>query len=178
MEVLLLVTELWRDIAAYQGLYQVSNLGRIKRLAGSYGTKEDRLLSPTLNDGYPRVTLFKQGKGRSHFVHVLIAEAFIGPRHGHLEVNHIDGNKENNLLSNLEYVTPSSNRLHAYQKGLIDIRNRQGSRNANAKLSETEAKQIRDRLATGESVNALARQHQVSWDTIADIRDQMTWTHI
>lgn len=83
-----------------------------------------------------------------------------------------------NRVSNLEYVTPSDNRRHAYDTGLIDTCKRQGEYNANAKLTSIQVRNIRGRLATGESVRSLAARYDVSWDAIADIRDNKSWKSI
>ena len=68
--------------------------------------------------GYARVELWQNGKGRKYLVHRLLAQAFIPNPEGKPQVNHIDGNKANNALENLEWVTQSENQLHAYRAGL------------------------------------------------------------
>lgn len=102
--------EIWRDVVGYEGLYQVSNLGRVKSLpklkktpTTNYMTKEI-IKVPCLCKGYLRVSLM----GKGHFVHVLVAESFIGKRNG-MTVNHIDECKTNNHLYNLEYMSLSDN---------------------------------------------------------------------
>lgn len=102
--------EEWRDVIGYEGLYQVSNFGRVKSLpklkktpTTTFWTKE-KIKASCLCKGYFRVSLM----GKSHFVHILVAEAFIGKRNG-MTVNHIDECKTNNHLSNLEYMSLSDN---------------------------------------------------------------------
>lgn len=102
--------EIWRDVVGYEWLYQVSNLGRVKSLpklkktpTTTFWTKE-KIKVPCLCKGYFRVDLM----GKSHFVYILVAEAFIGKRKG-MTVNHIDECKTNNYLSNLEYMSLSDN---------------------------------------------------------------------
>lgn len=70
--------------------------------------------------GYKKVTLCQGAKKQSFLVHRLVALCFLGPVPDGMEVNHIDGNKANNAADNLEYVTPSENRLHAIRLGLVD----------------------------------------------------------
>ena len=75
-------------------------------------------MKPRLNTGYERVGLRKKGVQKGHYVHRLVAEAFLTPEPGRPFVNHKDGNKANNNLENLEWCTQSENQIHAYQLGL------------------------------------------------------------
>lgn len=106
--------EEWREIPGYEGVYAVSNLGRVKRLAGSklgrgYILKEDRMLKPSPDTlGYMGVKLcFKR-----YSVHRLVMLAFVGPALDK-EVNHINLLRDDNRLVNLEYVTHKENMMHA-----------------------------------------------------------------
>lgn len=109
------MTEEWRDIKGYEGLYLVSNLGRV------YGIKRKNILHPGLTEkGYLSVGLSKDGKGTSKKVHRLVAKAFLGE--SKLEVNHKDGDKTNNRVDNLEYCTRSQNIRHAIKEGLLQSR--------------------------------------------------------
>ena len=117
--------EVWKDIEGYEGLYQVSTCGNIKSLpkvrrngTGTYIQKE-RLLKPSnTSTGYKKVELCKDGKRKGFKVHRLVAIAFIPNPDNKPEVNHIDGNKINNNIDNLEWVTSSENSIHAYETGL------------------------------------------------------------
>lgn len=116
------MTEIWRDIVGYEGLYQVSNLGRVKSL-DKYDNKgrfhAERIKSQVNNGkGYLIVNLKHNGKQRMRTVHRLVAEAFIANPNNYEDVNHIDGNKENNQVDNLEFCTHRSNMLHAVKFGL------------------------------------------------------------
>lgn len=107
-----MMEEIWKDIEGYEGLYQVSNLGRVKSL--NYGkTGQERLLKQSYKKGtkYKTIGLY-YGKQKRFFVHVLVAKAFVdGYRKGY-EVNHIDENVENNRAENLEWVTHADNINH------------------------------------------------------------------
>ena len=99
--------EEWRDIKGYEGLYQVSNLGRVKSLArktnNQYGKKE-RLMTQKLDkDGYKRVGLNKNGKQIYYGVHRLVAQAFISNPNNYPQINHKDEDKSNNKVDNLEW---------------------------------------------------------------------------
>lgn len=98
--------EEWKDIIGYKGLYQVSNIGRVKSL--KYG-KERILRGGKDRYGYLHVTLYKDGKAKCHRVHRLVAQAFLPNPLNLLEVNHKDENKENNTVSNLEWVSAKEN---------------------------------------------------------------------
>lgn len=107
--------EIWKDIAGYEGLYQVSNFGRVKSL--NYNkTGISKCLVPKKNNSYNMVCLCKGGVHKYVSIHRLVANAFIPNPENKLEVNHIDGNKSNNLISNLEWVTSSENTRHAIDK--------------------------------------------------------------
>lgn len=118
------MTEVWRDIAGYEGFYQVSNLGRVRsmdRVGGKCKRKmAGRILKPTkLHAGYLAVNLCSDNTKKFVCVHRLVAGAFIDNPHGFPYVNHIDGNKENNDTRNLEWVTPIGNTRHAIDAGLF-----------------------------------------------------------
>ena len=117
--------EIWKDIPNYEGLYQASNLGRIKSIQYFNHTNNkiyprDKILKPILNEkGYCRVDLSKSRKIKRHRVHRLVAETFIPNPYNLLEVNHIDGNKQNNKVNNLEWCSHSYNMKEACKLGLV-----------------------------------------------------------
>lgn len=104
--------EEWKDIEGYEGLYQVSNLGRVKRSKGKY-MKSERILRLFINTpGYLQVMLCKNNKCKKFTVHRLVAEAFIPNHENKPQVNHIDEDKTNNMVSNLEWMTAKENVNH------------------------------------------------------------------
>lgn len=110
--------EIWKDIPNYEGRYQVSNLGNIKSLSFKNQNFES-LLKPSLNSsGYYKVELYKDKKSKVFYVHRLVATVFIPNPENKSEVNHIDGNKINNIVSNLEWNTISENQKHAIKHKL------------------------------------------------------------
>lgn len=110
--------EIWKDIVNYEGLYQISNLGRVRSLHWN-NTNETRLLTPFDNDGYVRIGFRHNRKLKNFLVHVLVATAFIPNPENKPEVNHKDGNKKNNCVCNLEWVTKKENKRHAIDNNLI-----------------------------------------------------------
>lgn len=102
--------EQWRPIAGYEGIYSVSDLGRVRRDAGSAGARAGRILrNRDQSDGYLDVNLSRDGHHRAFLVHVLVANAFLPLDPERIQVDHIDGNRKNPALSNLERVTPAEN---------------------------------------------------------------------
>ena len=118
--------EMWKDIPGYEGKYQVSTQGNVRSLnrtfmneCGITVTRKGVVLVQRLNrDGYCRVTLHKNRTLWTAPVHRLVAEAFVPNEQGKREVNHKDGNKQNNSADNLEWLTPKENQRHAMQNGL------------------------------------------------------------
>lgn len=95
--------EIWRDIEGYEGLYQVSNYGRVKN-------RHNRIIKQeTVKGGYHRVHLWKNGKDSHKMISVLVYKTFIGDIPNKMQVNHIDENKDNNNVSNLNLMTPREN---------------------------------------------------------------------
>lgn len=142
--------EIWKEIEFCTN-YLVSNKGRVKakerNVPSRYGMrlKREYMLGLRHNhNGYLYTTLFIDGKRRNFFVHRLVAYAFIGhPADTKLEVNHIDGNKENNTPSNLEWVTSSQNTQHSFDTGL-QSKETLSIRQHNRKLTTSDVSYIKE----------------------------------
>lgn len=119
--------EIWKDVKGYEGIYQVSNLGNIKRLERISNFKsvnqhkeykttrkiKERLKKQTINQcGYYQTTLYKDSNRKNVLVHRLVAQAFIPNPENKPTVNHIDGNRTNNNINNLEWATYPEQQLH------------------------------------------------------------------
>lgn len=105
--------EIWKDIKDYEGLYQVSNCGNIRSM------KRNIILKPSINHkGYLQVVLYKNNISKTKRIHRLVAENFILNLQNKPQINHIDGNKRNNNLNNLEWCTNSENQKHAFANKL------------------------------------------------------------
>lgn len=103
----------WKDVYGYEGLYQVSSAGEVRRL---YKKAEPKTLKQHIYHRYKYVCLSKKCKQIFKSVHRLVAETFIPNPNGKGQVNHINGNKLDNGVNNLEWVTQSENLLHRYRK--------------------------------------------------------------
>ncbi len=111
--------EEWKDIG-YEGLYQVSNFGRVKSLERVISGKKykEKILTCRNKHGYPVVALCKDGAHKFVRVHRIVAQTFIENPLSLPEVNHLDGNKNNNRVTNLEWCTGRDNKIHAWVTGL------------------------------------------------------------
>jgi hypothetical protein len=175
--------ENWKKINGFDG-YEVSDQGHVRsiprEIISSRGQKY-RLPGKTLKPcncgkGYLRVCLSKNGHISEVYIHKLVAEAFLpqddtvtsGDR---LIVNHIDGNKHNNIISNLEWVTYSENNQHAYDTGL----KARGENFYNAKLTAEDVDEIRKGVGTVQNSNFYAKKFGVSRATIQDVVKHKTW---
>ena len=169
--------EIWKDIEGYEGLYQVSNLGRVKSLEKIRGVqfqKEKILIPQTIKGGYLRIGLSKNGKSTKFLIHRLVAEAFI-PKH--FTVNHKDGNKTNNSLDNLEWVSQKENNIHAYQTGLKP----HGTQRKDAKLNEQQIKEIRSNYIPNDrnySTRSLAQKYGVHPSIIQRVVNNKAYKNI
>lgn len=119
----IVLKEIWKPIPEFEGLYEISNLGRVKSLIGWDGhgyINRERIIKPTLTStGYYKVDLKKNGKRKVYKLHRAIAQAFIPNPEGKPFINHIDGNPLNNDIANLEWCTNQENIRHGYKLGLL-----------------------------------------------------------
>lgn len=119
--------EIWKDIKNYEGIYQISNLNKVKSLSrillditGRKQAIKERIMVQSINNsGYKYVPLSKNNSVINHHIHRLMAETFIANTENKPQINHIDSNKLNNNLTNLEWCTQSENIIHAFNNGKI-----------------------------------------------------------
>lgn len=156
---------LWAPVYGYEGYYSISSLGQVRSDRSGRGTYSGRILKQrTTPKGYKTVWLCKYGLGRSYRVSRLVALSFLGIPDNPLEVNHKNGDKGDNRLCNLEWVSHLRNIHHAGENSLNGMR-----------LSEDDVRHIlTDSTSTG---RALAETYGVSESTISLIRKRKIWKH-
>lgn len=116
-------SEMWKNIEGYEGLYEVSTNGEVRRMRYIGKNRDSKYKKPkilkqkTTKKGYKQLTLCKDGEKKSFQVHRLVAETFLKKDECRDQVNHMDGCKANNNLSNLEWMTQGENIKHSYDKG-------------------------------------------------------------
>lgn len=171
--------EMWKNVVGYESRYLVSNTGRVKSLYGKWGKRRDYIMKCGVHKstGYPRVCLMFKGKEDNQHVHTLVLAAFDKPRPDGLVTNHKDGNKQNNHIDNLEYVTYGENNKHAREILGLPIGDK-GERNGQSKLKETDVVKIIELLEDGLSCNEIADLYPVTDGTIWKIKLGMSWQHI
>lgn len=168
--------EVWKSVPNYPN-YEVSSFGRIKSLKRK-GFPRDKILKKSFDkDGYHHVRLYRNKKGKMFTVHKLVTLAFIGKRNSGEQVNHLDGNKTNNHVTNLEYCTGIENMRHAYSMGLIP--SQKGITGGYVKLTREKVLKIRETYANGGiSQEKLGEKYGVSRGAIFAIIHRITWKHI
>lgn len=159
--------EIWEDIPEYEGLYKISNHGRVMIMSRfldkgrfSHFSRQRIRLQFKNKAGYSRVGLVKYGKNKNFSVHRLVAIVFIPNPENKEQINHIDGNKENNHASNLEWVTAKENCTHAFKNGLNWCRNK-GMIN----LVNNKTKQVVQLNDLGEVINTFNSIRQAGINT-------------
>lgn len=167
--------EIWKDIQGYEGLYQISNHGRI------YSVRYNRFRKPKVDKyGYMTISIGKDSNLCHFFVHRLVANAFVPNPNDFPEVNHIDGNKANNSADNLEWCDHYTNIRHAYNTGLMPhpLKPKKETRPRGMKLTESQVKEIRSQYIPGDLIfgcKPLARRYGVAPTTIKQIINQQIW---
>lgn len=171
------ITEVWKPVVDFEGWYEVSNLGRVKRVGKGKAARPGRILVPTNNTGgYPTVWLSLPNPARrfARMVHLLVAAAFLGPSEGR-EVNHKDGCKEHNSFVNLEYTSRQENANHAKLHRLYQ----RGEHRHNTCLDDHMVKVIRNEYqTTGILQRELAKKYGMTQSGMSSLLSGKTWKHV
>ena len=171
--------ETWRDIPGWEGLYQASDMGRVRSFDrhvpakdASQALRRGRILIPVQKQGrYLAVTLADGRRRKQYLLHELVLLAFVGPRPSGQCGCHFDDDKANNVLANLRYDTPHGNAQDQIRNG----RSNKGEQHPAAALTAEEVRDIRASAASGVS---LALRYGVTPGHISSIRKRKTWRHI
>lgn len=164
--------EIWRSVVGYEGIYEVSNLGRVKSLdridAGGRRWKGRIMANQTQKTGHKTLRLCQQAAYENYKVHHLVLHAFVGPRPNGMECCHNDGDPANNRLENLRWDTHKANSADRELHGQTI----KGSQHVLAKLTEGQVLAIR---ADSRSNLAIAQDYGVSATTISFIKNRQRW---
>jgi hypothetical protein len=164
-------TEAWRPVVGYEGWYEVSDLGRVKRVRRGRRTQPGRFLSPRIDArGYRVVYLTRASATRTFMVHTLVLEAFVGPRVSGHEPDHINHVRHDNRQGNLRWRPRSQNRADVDRTGYA-----RGEARPGHKLTEDDVRAIR---ASTETLRVLAEHYGVHHTTILAIRRREKWGHV
>lgn len=180
----------WVQIPGYEGRYEISTCGRVRTMAriaprtvsgfsSPVRVKRKELRPSSEPGGYPAIELTNEAGRRRLYMHRLLAQAFIPNPLNLPVVNHIDGDKTNNALQNLEWCTHAQNAAHASKagllpKGLIGP----GEKCPAAKLTDEKVREIRRRVAAGETQRAVAKEFGVTYGNVSLIVNRGTWSHV
>ncbi len=164
------MNERWLPIAGYEGLYEVSDQGRVRRLVGHL-CRVERFIGYVDGAGYIQAHLHKDGIGKQRRVHHLVLESFGPPRPEGTECAHHDGDRQNNRIGNLRWATSKEN----YQDAVRHGTNGCGERNGNARFTNDNVRYIR---RSPESQRHLAKRFGASKTAIGRIRRRETWRHV
>lgn len=163
--------ERWRDIPRYAGLYQASDRGRIRRRRGRVVLSTAKVR----RTGYLVVTLSAAGARRQAKVHRLVLEAFVGPCPRGMEARHLDGDRANNRLSNLQWGTHAKN---IADRCLVHKTTARGERHGRAKLTIAEVKRIHVLRAKGFLQREIAAQIGITQAHVSRVLGGENWAHL
>ena len=171
--------ETWRAIPGYERLYEVSIQGCVRRIGRNRGAVVGRIMKPRkMKKGYLYLDLSRDDCKKRFSVHHIVALAFIGPAPTPLhEINHKDLNKENNVPTNLEWMTSAENVQHAIANGACGWRPLYGEQNGRTKLTMAQVQEIR-RLKGVHGARIIAQQFGISRSAVQFIHQGKHWQEI
>lgn len=169
--------EIWKDIAGYEGLYQVSNLGNVKSL-NYCGRGYERILVPKINNcGRLWVELRKNRKSKYMLVHRMVALAFIENPNNYPQINHIDENPKNNCVGNLEWCTAEYNNRYSRERHPENYKRRLGDHRPRGKYNITKPREKNKPYRHTCRVDQLSKTGNLikTWDSIISVCNANKW---
>lgn len=171
------MSELWLPVVGYEGIYEISNRGSLRRIApGTRGAGKIGMLKGDKPKGYVRHRLFREGRFKRMQAHQIVMAAFVGPVPPEHEVNHLNGiHDDNRWPENLKYVTRSENQAHKYRE--LGWKGRAGSKHHYAKINEADVIEMRRLRSEGFELKELAAKYGVCTGSVSLICKRRTWRH-
>jgi len=189
--------EIWKDINGYEGLYQISSLGRVKSFAkvktgkrpsrGYYCGREIYMSICDNGRGYMFVSIRCGSKKKNKYIHRLLAQHFIPNPQNKPQVNHINGIKSDNRIENLEWVTERENAIHAFKNGYLHQLPKmqklaseatRGEQNTRSILKDIDIPIIFKMNKAGHIQSSIAKHFGVCRATIGYVLNRKTWNHV
>lgn len=176
-------TERWTEIKGYEGLYLISDHGRVKSLPklveysnGRIYHYEEKILKLNFSNGYRTISLVKEKEKTTHMAHILVGLHYIPNPENKPFINHIDGDRSNSYYLNLEWSTNSENQLHSYN--ILGRKAVRGEQNGIAKLKETDIPLIRSLRNDGMIIREIANVFGVSKEAIRKVLTGKNWNWV
>ena len=158
--------EIWRPVVGFEGLYEVSDHGRV------FSIRSENMLKPGTRNGYPHIILCCSGNDKTFYLHRLVLDAFVGPCPNGMECCHSNGERADNHLDNLRWGTSKENGLDMIRHG----KSTRGEKQPNAKLTGLDVLCIRHWLRDGRwSQTRIARVFDVTQPNISSINTNNSW---
>lgn len=177
-----MVNEIWKKVEGYENIYEVSNHGNIQSIdhfvvGKKSRTQKGRVLSVSISTkGYHQVSLSLLGRRFHTGVHRLVAKAFLANPDNKEQVNHKDGNKSNNHVSNLEWATNQENIIHAYKNNLVKLN--YGEKHHQCRFTNNQIKELKRKLANGVSGSSISKEYKISQAAVSQIKKGKTYKNI
>lgn len=173
--------EEWLPAYGFEGYYEISSIGRLRRVKAAARTRPGLINRPGIDkDGYHRYTMSCDMVRSTRTAHRMVYEAFVGPIAEGMQINHKNGKKQDNRLENLEVVTPSENTRHGFRVlgRKPPIHPCPGTRNGRAKLTEDQVREVFQLRALGWSQQKIADRFGVHQTGVSGILRGASWRHL
>jgi len=174
---------MFKPIKGWESSHSISKEGQVfvkermvKGCGGSSRKLKEHFIKWNYQKGYPTACLYASGRMKRYFVHRLVYETYVEKVPNGMQINHIDGIKDNNALSNLELVTPKENSQHAWRTGLS--KKRIGENCSTSKLKDVDIRKIREMSKSKHTQKEIANTFSIHETNVHYILSGKTWSHV